>query len=42
MSLSEEKRAALKERIRLNLSVSFNGSIRLIARAWAIRGLRKE
>jgi SAM-dependent methyltransferase len=42
MSLTEEKRAALREHIRLNLPISSDGSIRLIARAWAVCGVRKE
>ncbi|MCI0440586.1 MAG: class I SAM-dependent methyltransferase [Chloroflexi bacterium] len=40
MSLSEEHRAALRERIRSSLPVSRDDSIRLIARAWAVRGRR--
>lgn len=42
MSLSEEKRATLREHIRLNLPISSDGSIHLIARAWAVCGVRKE
>jgi SAM-dependent methyltransferase len=42
MSLSEERRVALRERIRLTLPVASDGSIHLIARAWAIRGVRKN
>lgn len=38
MSLSEERRARLRERIRSRLPVAGDGSIDLIARAWAIRG----
>lgn len=38
MSLDEERRVALRERIRAGLPVAANGSIRLIARAWATRG----
>jgi SAM-dependent methyltransferase len=38
MSLSEERRAALRERIRASLPAEEDGSIRLVARAWAIRG----
>jgi SAM-dependent methyltransferase len=38
MSLSEEARAALRERLRASLSTEKDGSIRLIARAWAVRG----
>jgi len=40
MSLSEERRAALRERIRANLPISLDGSISLVARAWAARGIR--
>ncbi len=40
MSLSEGRRAALRERIRGALPVEADGSIRLIARAWAVRGVR--
>lgn len=38
MSLNEEKRGALRERIRSKLPVATDGSISLIARAWAVRG----
>jgi SAM-dependent methyltransferase len=38
MSLSEKCRAALREQIRANLPIEVEGSIRLIARAWAVRG----
>ena len=38
MSLSEDRRAALRERIRANLPTNADGSIHLIARAWAVRG----
>lgn len=38
MSLGEERRAALRERIRSRLPFSEDGSIRLIARAWAVLG----
>jgi SAM-dependent methyltransferase len=38
MSLSEERRAALRERIRVGLPVAADGTIDLIARAWAVRG----
>jgi len=37
MSLSEDRRAALRERIRANLPIRPDGSIHLIARAWAVR-----
>lgn len=39
MSLDEEKRAALRERIRSKLPVRPDGSIHLIARAWAVKGV---
>ena len=38
MSLSEEDRQALRERIRSALPIEADHSIRLIARAWAVRG----
>src|SRR3990172_6322891 len=38
MSLSEDRRNRLRDRIRSNLPVSPDGTIRLIARAWAVRG----
>jgi SAM-dependent methyltransferase len=38
MSLTEEGRAALRERIRSALTISEDGGIRLMARAWAVRG----
>lgn len=38
MSLSDEHRAALHERIRAGLPFAFDGSISLVARAWAVRG----
>ncbi len=38
MSLSEDRRAALRERIRAGLPIAPDGSIHLIARAWAVRG----
>src|SRR2546423_1883323 len=38
MSLTEEGLAALQERIRSTLPVAADGSIALIARAWAVRG----
>ncbi len=38
MSLSEERRLALRERIRAGLPFESDGSIHLIARAWAVRG----
>jgi SAM-dependent methyltransferase len=38
MSLSEERRNALRERIRSTMPIQPDGSIHLIARAWAVRG----
>jgi SAM-dependent methyltransferase len=40
MSLSEEQRTALRERVRSALPVAEDGSITLVARAWAVRGTR--
>lgn len=40
MSLSEEKRVALREKIRARLPHTADGSIPLIARAWAVKGTR--
>ena len=40
VSLPEDRRAALRERLRETLPVEADGSIRLIARAWAVRGTR--
>jgi hypothetical protein len=40
MSLDEAARAALRERIRAHLPSAADGSISLIARAWAVRGTR--
>jgi hypothetical protein len=40
MSLSVERRALLRERIRAGLPYASDGSISLIARAWAARGER--
>jgi len=40
MSLDEERRGALRERIRTTLPVAADGSISLLARAWAVRGSR--
>lgn len=39
MSLSEERRAKLRKGIRASLPLAADGSIRLIARAWAVRGI---
>ena len=41
MSLGEEARAALRERLRASLPVRPDGGIHLVARAWAVRG-RKD
>jgi len=38
MSLTEERRVALRERIRAKLPRAGDGSIALMARAWAVRG----
>ena len=38
MSLSAEQRSALRERIRIGLPFALDGSIPLVARAWAVRG----
>lgn len=40
MSLSEKQRGALRERIRAGLPFALDGSIPLVARAWAVRGNR--
>ena len=40
VSLSEEARAALRDHIRAHLPIAADGSIQLIARAWAVRGTR--
>ena len=40
MSLSEEKRGQLRERLRASLPVALDGSIPLVARAWAVRGTK--
>ncbi len=40
MSLSEERRAQLRERIFNSLPFASDGSIPLVARAWAIRGVK--
>jgi hypothetical protein len=39
-SHDDDGRAALRERLRSTLPVAADGSIRLIARAWAIHGQR--
>lgn len=40
MSLSEEKRAQLKERLYNSLPFAVDGSIPMVARAWAIKGIK--
>lgn len=40
MSLSEDRRARLRQRIYDSLPFALDGSIPLVARAWAIRGLK--
>jgi hypothetical protein len=40
MSLTEERRSILRERIRARLPIDPDGSIHLTARAWAVRGTR--
>jgi SAM-dependent methyltransferase len=42
MSIPEERMIALREYLRQRLPISSDGSIHLIARAWAVRGLRKN
>jgi hypothetical protein len=42
MSLSEEKRVALREYVRKKLPIAPDGSIHLIVRAWAVLGARKK
>jgi hypothetical protein len=38
MGLPEERRAALRERLRTSLPAAADGRIALTARAWAVRG----
>jgi hypothetical protein len=40
MSLSEERRSQLRERIYDSLPIALDGSIPLVARAWAVKGLK--
>lgn len=42
MALDEAARAALRERIRAHLPIAADGTIPLIARAWAVRGFRES
>jgi hypothetical protein len=39
MSLDTDQRAALRERIRSRLPFRADGSVHLIARAWAVKGV---
>jgi SAM-dependent methyltransferase len=41
MSLTEERRTALRDQLRTTLPVDPDGSIHLMARAWAVRGTRR-
>ena len=41
MSLSEDRRGELRERIRGRLPIANDGSITLVARAWAVRGMKE-
>ena len=41
MSLPEDRRMALRERLRAALPIASDGSISLAARAWAVRGSKK-
>lgn len=38
MSLDEQRRLALRDHIRVRLPIAPDGSISLVARAWAVRG----
>jgi hypothetical protein len=40
VTLSEKRRAALRERLRASVPFALDGSIPLVARAWAVRGVR--
>jgi trans-aconitate methyltransferase len=42
LSLADDHRVALRERLRARLPVARDGSIALAARAWAVRGTRAE
>lgn len=41
MSLTEERRAALRENLRARLVASSDGTISLRGRAWAVRGVKR-
>ena len=38
VSLDEERRAAVREGLRARLPIEADGTIHLVARAWAVRG----
>ena len=40
MSLSEERRAQLRDRLFNSLPFALDGSIPLVARAWAVKGIK--
>ena len=42
MSLAEDHRDALRDSLRARLPVGADGTIALTARAWAVRGIRKD
>ena len=41
-SIGEKRRDALRERLRVTLPIAADGSIKLTARAWAVRGIRER
>jgi hypothetical protein len=41
-ALSDEKRTQLREHVRARLPIAPDGSIQLIARAWAAKGIKPE
>ena len=41
MGLSDERRVELRDRVRGALAIAADGSIDLVARAWAVRGVRR-
>ena len=42
LSLTEARRTALRERLRSTLPVKADGTIEMIARAWAVRGVARS
>jgi SAM-dependent methyltransferase len=42
MSLTEERRAQLRDHIRARLPIEVDGSIHLVARAWAVKGKKAD